>query len=63
MRTKVLVLACGVAIRMIAAEPEWNAAANKECDRACSGERLIRDPDPESGALNRERSAAARRSR
>jgi len=29
------VLLCGVAIKTIAAEPEWNAAANKECDRAC----------------------------
>ena len=29
------VLLCGTALKMIAAEPEWNAAAIKECDRAC----------------------------
>lgn len=29
------VLFCGMAACAIAAEPEWNAAAIKECDRAC----------------------------
>ncbi len=28
-------LLCGVAVKMIASEPEWNPAAQKECDRAC----------------------------
>ena len=29
------VLLCGFAVRMRAGEAEWNAAAIKECDRAC----------------------------
>jgi hypothetical protein len=40
MRTKAFgivagVLLCGNAVEMIAAEPEWNPSAIKECDRAC----------------------------
>jgi hypothetical protein len=35
MRLAVSVLLCGMAVQVMAQEPEWNAATIKECDRAC----------------------------